>query len=134
MACIACEGKRFLIVNVNNTRRLRIERCDECSDNTLADTDVRKWPAAIAALESARAEQRRTDPVTGLLKEKKKRAKRTPSDMQFVAAARRLYMTDEVQVTDDPSPEYVSRPVGGDGAFVAAWVWVANDDARKEKV
>ena len=54
MICAVCKGRRLLIVDINSTGQLRIERCDECSANTLTDADVENLPEAQAALRTAK--------------------------------------------------------------------------------
>ena len=53
--CQACNDSRWLIVAVDgNDSKLRIERCDMCSADTLTDAEVRRLPEAQAALSAAR--------------------------------------------------------------------------------
>jgi hypothetical protein len=51
--CPACDDKGWLIVDIDSTGRLAIQRCDSCSQH-LTDEDVRKLPEAQMAYIVAR--------------------------------------------------------------------------------
>ena len=56
--------------------------------------------------------------------------------IQYIAAAKRLYAdpsNDDVEIDNYATPEDIVSAGGDDGAFVQAWVWVTDDEARKEK-
>jgi hypothetical protein len=49
-----------------------------------------------------------------------------PEDAIFIEKARELYVDDETEIDDDPAVS----PGGDPGCWVAAWVWVSNDDVE----
>jgi hypothetical protein len=51
----------------------------------------------------------------------------TPSDKDYIEAARAQYTDDDIEIDDDPE---VSRALDESGAWVAAWVWVYNEEAK----
>lgn len=55
-------------------------------------------------------------------------------DWKFVQAAKRLF-TDEgtLEVDDGATVSRNDVKNESDGAYVQAWVWVSNQDARQEK-
>ena len=44
------------------------------------------------------------------------------TDEEYIAVARELYATDDVEIDDEPALSHAN-----DGAWVAAWVWVSNE-------
>lgn len=55
-----------------------------------------------------------------------------PSQLQMVAAARKFYQRDGEIEIDDGAKISRSETNEDKGAYVAAWVWVDDADARKE--
>lgn len=47
-----------------------------------------------------------------------------PEDGQIITRARELYANDETEIDDDPAVSHAD-----DGTWVAAWVWVSNEEA-----
>lgn len=47
-----------------------------------------------------------------------------PEDGQIITRARELYADDETEIDDDPAVSHAD-----DGTWVAAWVWVSNEEA-----
>ena len=58
------------------------------------------------------------------------------TDKQYVDAASRLYHEEGTIEIDDETRSSVSAQVSrgaDDGAYVEAWVWVPNEEARKRQ-
>lgn len=57
-------------------------------------------------------------------------------ELGFIEYARQHIATDEIEIDDGPDCKgnYPKVSQGADGAFVAAWVWVSNEQAGVEEV
>ncbi len=55
-----------------------------------------------------------------------------PTRKEMIAAARGLYQSDDIEIDHNPK---LSRAEGNpeNGAFVQAWVWVSDEEARQQR-
>lgn len=63
------------------------------------------------------------DAITSAHKAAKDAMREVQDNIAFVDKARELYSTDEIEIDDHPV-----LSVTDDGAWVSAWVWVAQED------
>ena len=55
------------------------------------------------------------------------------TDSQYRKTAMRLYGSDDIEIDETSVASRTDISDGGDdGAWVKAWVWVTNEDAKKE--